>query len=248
MPWVEGDNNPGGLKGRERFPAALQAARDGGDAPFPRASACGLSPGLCSPGPSGRPECIRSVERGARRCVRGRHLAGERQRPASRPARGHSRLAWTGRGGHGVKAFRTHLETALAHLGVELAYQGERTCKLGEAFAHQGELPAHQGEVFAHQGEVFAHQGEVPAHQGELLAHQGELLAYQGELLALMGERTPRRGELHLGLGVLAKRLATSSAPDNGGSLRLASGPESLGGRLLLDVGDHGGPVNSIVE
>jgi hypothetical protein len=146
-----------------------------------------------------------------------------------------------------VKAFRTHLETALAHLGVELAYQGERTCKLGEAFAHQGELLAYLGERTCNQGEVLAYLGEFPAHQGELPAHLGEVFAYQGEvfaqlgeLLALMGERTPRRGELHLGLDMLAKRLATSLAPDDGGSLRLASGPGSLGGRLLLDVSDHG--------
>ena len=70
-------------------------------------------------------------------------------RPRIKAAREHPRLAWTGRGGRGVNAFRTYLETALAHLGVELAYQGERTCKLGEAFAHQGELFAHQGEVLA---------------------------------------------------------------------------------------------------
>jgi len=54
MPWVRGNSNSGGLKGRERFPAALQAARDGETVPFPRASACGLSPGLGSPGPLGR--------------------------------------------------------------------------------------------------------------------------------------------------------------------------------------------------
>jgi hypothetical protein len=44
MPWVEKDNNPGGLKGMSFCP---------------RASACGISPGLGSPGPLGRPGFIR---------------------------------------------------------------------------------------------------------------------------------------------------------------------------------------------
>jgi hypothetical protein len=63
MPWEEKAINHRGLKGRESFCrsralsvqvlAALQAAGSVG-AFGPRASACGLSPGLGSPGPLGR--------------------------------------------------------------------------------------------------------------------------------------------------------------------------------------------------